>query len=106
MSLASLEGFFKHLSTDAQNFLTKVFGASAISAVEAELKTILEGDAKTIFADGVQFAETVTGGSAAKQSAAFSKITADLKTAGISLGTSAVNLGIELFVGLLQGKAA
>ena len=105
----AIESFFKALGSKIHAGLVSLFGQSAIDAVEAQLKIIFQEDVQAIFLDAIQAAETLSiGGAAAtgsqKRDAAFAQIVSDLKTKGISLATSAVNLGIELIVGLLKAK--
>ena len=85
----SFTGFFKTISTDVHNFLVSVFGESAIGTFEASLTGLLKQDVFVIFTDAVTAAETLTvgndaAGGAAKRSAAFAQIVADLKSKGIS----------------------
>ncbi len=105
MSLASIGNFFKHLGQKIHDGLLAVFGKDALDRVEAQIETILTDDARVIFVDAIQAAQTLSVGSGAdKRNAAFNQITKDLEGKGISLGTSAVNLGIELVVNLLKAK--
>jgi len=101
--------FFKSLDAKVQAELVKIFGQSAIDSVEAEIKTIFTSDVQVIFTDSINAAESLQEGGvpatgAQKQAAAFTQITNDLKSNGISLGQSAVNMGIELCVNLLKAK--
>jgi len=105
----SFTSFFKAVSTDVHNFLVKVFGQDAISKFESDLKSLLQEDIFVVFTDAVQAAQTLTlGGSAAdgasKRAAAFTQVVTDLKSKGITLGESVVNMGIELAVNLLKSK--
>ena len=95
----------------AHGLLVKIFGQSALDAVENDLKTIFQEDVLVIFQDAISLAETlkqpeggVAATSADKRSAAFLQITSDLKTKGISLAEHTINLGIELVVGLVKSK--
>jgi hypothetical protein len=97
--------FFKSLGDKIHSGLVKVFGQSALSKVESQLKTILADDVRVIFIDAITAAQTLTSGTSAdKRNAAFNQIVADTKAKGISLGSSVTNLGIELVVGLLKAQ--
>jgi hypothetical protein len=105
----NVAGFFKSLDEKIVAALVKVFGQSALSNVESQIKTILSDDVRVIFIDAVQAAETLEVGTGAasgdaKRAAAFAQISGDLKSKGITLGESVINLGIELVVGLLKSK--
>lgn len=105
MSLTSVGNFFKHLGTEIHDALVSLFGQTALDKVEAEIKTILTDDVRAIFVDAINAANTLTTGTGAdKRNAAFAQIETDLKGKGIALGTSTINLGIELVVGLLKAK--
>lgn len=105
MSLASVGNFFKHLGTSIHDALVKIFGQNALDNVEAQIKTILTDDVRVIFVDAITAAQSLAVGSGAdKRNAAFNQITNDLQAKGVSLGTAAVNLGIELVVNLLKAK--
>ena len=54
--------------------------------------------------DAINAAETLQASGADKRQAAFNQISSDLKGKGIGLEQSAINLGIELVVGLLKAK--
>ena len=105
--LGKLEAFFKSLGEDVQSALVKIFGSPAIAALESQIKAIFSADLLVIFTDGVNFAETLGPGlsNEQKRAAAFGQITTDLKTKGISLAESTINLGIELVVGLVKAKS-
>lgn len=97
----------------AHGLLVKIFGQSALDAVENDLKTIFQEDVLVIFQDAIVAAESLQqpeGGVAAtsteKRNAAFVKIVEDLKAKGISLAQHTINLGIELVVGLVKSKTA
>jgi hypothetical protein len=97
----------------AHGLLVKIFGESALAAVENDLKTIFQEDVLAIFQDAIVAAESLKqpeGGVLAtnseKRSAAFLKIAEDLKTKGISLAEHTINLGIELVVGLVKSKTS
>lgn len=106
----NIVGFFKTLGEKIHAALVTVFGQSALDNVEGQIRTILSDDVRVIFVDAINAAETLqVGGAAAsgadKRNAAFTQIETDLTSKGISLGQSAINLGIELVVGLLKSKA-
>lgn len=110
MNIGKLATFLRSLGAKIHNSLVAIFGQSAIDNLEAQIKTILSDDARTIFIDAINAAQSLmVGGVAAtgtqKRDAAFTQISADLKAKGIGLATNAVNLGIELVVGLLKAKA-
>lgn len=93
----------------ATEFLTKIFGQAALDHFEAEIKTIFEQDTIVIFQDAIAAAESLTvDGQAAtgaqKRDSAFAQILKDLEASGKGLGTNAINLGIEMVVGLLKAK--
>ena len=97
----------------AHGLLVKIFGQSALDAVENDLKTIFQEDVLAVFQDAIVAAESlqqpeggVAASSAEKRSAAFVKIAEDLKAKGISLAQHTINLGIELVVGLVKSKTA
>lgn len=101
----SLGSFFHHLGSAIHNALVYLFGQSAIDKVESDMKTIFRDDVRVIFLDAINVAETLAVGSGAdKRAAAFAQIVKDLGTKGIDLSTHAVNMGIELIVGLLRAK--
>lgn len=104
-----IESFFKTLGSDIHATLVKLFGQSALDDVETQIKTIMSDDVRVIFVDAINAAETLqVGGSPAsgdaKRAAAIAQIVSDLKSKGISLAETTVNLGIELVVGLLKSK--
>lgn len=106
-AIAMVEG----VAHSAHNLLVRIFGGDAVANVEHTLASILKDDVLKIFSDAITAAETlkVEGAPATgdqKRQAAFSTIATDLKASGQSLGTSAINLGIELVVGLIKSKAA
>lgn len=110
MNLGKLATFFHSLSAKLHSSLVAIFGQSAIDNLEAQIKTILSDDARVIFIDAINVAQSLqVGGTPAtgtqKRDAAFAQISTDLQAKGISLATNAVNLGIELVVGLLKAKA-
>ena len=95
----------------AHNILCKIFGTEAVTSMESQLATLFREDVLTIFSDAVSAAESlkVDGAAASgdqKRQAAFSQISSDLKTSGVSLANNAINLGIELAVGFLKSKAS
>lgn len=104
MSLESVGSFFKHLGAKIHDGLVKLFGQSALDNVEAQIKTILTDDVQVIFVDAINAAQSLNVSGADKRTAAFNQITTDLKGQGVSLESSAINLGIELIVGLLKSK--
>ena len=106
-ALGKLELFFKSLGEDFQSVLVKLFGSPAVNALEAQIKQIFSADVVVIIKDGVAFAETLAPGSSSEQKrmAAFTQITSDLKSKGLSLAEQTINLGIELVVGLAKAKA-
>lgn len=106
MNLSSLANFFKSLGTHIHDALVSIFGQTAIENLEAQIKQILSDDARVIFIDAINAAQTLQTDGAGKRAAAFAQISTDLKAKGISLADSGVNLGIELVVGLLKAKAA
>ncbi len=58
-----------------------------------------------IFVDAITAAQSLTTGTGQdKRDAAFAQIDKDLKAKGVGLGTSAINMGIELVVNLLKAK--
>lgn len=106
-AVAIVEG----IAHSAQSLLVKIFGQSAVDSVETTMSTIFKEDVLTIFSDAVTAAESlqvdgVAATSDQKRQAAFQQVSTDLKTAGVSLGENAINMGIELVVGFLKGKAA
>lgn len=102
---SNIGSFFKHFGSAIHSALVKVFGQPAMDAVEQTLKTILADDVRVIFEDAINAADTLTVGTGAdKRAAAFAQISKDLAAKGIALGTSAINLGIELIVGLVKAK--
>lgn len=104
-TFGKIGNFFKHLGTEIHDALVALFGQSALDKEEAVIKTILTEDVRVIFIDAVNAADTLVVGSGAdKRAAAFAQIVKDLEAKGIALGTSAINLGIELVVGLLKAK--
>lgn len=109
-TLGDVGHFFKALGGKVHDLLVKIFGQPALDNVENQVKQILTQDTLVIFQDAIAAVETLTvGGQPAsgdqKRAAAFEKIAADLKAQGKSLGTSVINLGIELVLGLLKAKA-
>jgi len=105
MSLTSIKTFFQHLGSEIHSALVALFGQPALDAVEQKFKIILTDDVRAIFIDAINAADDLTVGTGAdKRAAAFTQIEADLKTKGVALGTSGINLGIELIVGLLKAK--
>jgi hypothetical protein len=111
MSISSIINFFEALGAKAYTDLCSIFGKTAIDAVDAEIKTILQADVRVIFQDAITAAESLqidgtAASGAQKQSAAFAQITTDLKTQGKSFTSSMVNFGIELVLGLIRGQAA
>jgi Bacteriophage holin of superfamily 6 (Holin_LLH) len=110
-ALSDVGQFFKSLGGKVHAALVKIFGQQALDQVESQIKTIFEDDVLAIFTDAIAAAETLqVGGAAAssadKRAAAFAQIVSDLKSKGISLAESVVNLGIELVVNLLKSKTA
>jgi cation transport regulator ChaB len=106
MKLSDLANFFKSIGSHIHEALVEIFGQSAIDQLDAEIKQILSDDARVIFIDAINAAQSLQTDGAGKRAAAFAQITTDLKAKGISLADSAVNLGIELVVGLLKARAA
>ena len=107
--LKDVGNFFKHLGQKIHDGLVAIFGQDALDNVEAQIKTILTDDARVVFVDAIQLASTLKVGAAdasgaEKRSAAFSQIKSDLEKNGVSLADSAINLGIELVLGLLKAK--
>jgi len=105
-----VEAIGEKIKETATELLTKIFGAANVQAFEKQVETIFQQDVIVIFQDAVTAAESLQlGGVAAtgaqKRDAAFSQIAKDLETKGLSLGTSVINLGIEMVVNLLQSKA-
>jgi hypothetical protein len=97
--------FFKALGEKIHSALLAVFGQSALDSVEAQIKVILEDDVRVIFIDAITAAQALTTGTGQdKRNAAFNQISTDVQAKGISLGTSAINMGIELVVNLLKAK--
>jgi hypothetical protein len=105
-SLMSFVSALKSFGQKVHDFVVKLFGQSAIDNVDAQLKAVLKEDVLVIFKDAVAYAQTLPVGGADKRQAAFNQIVADLKSKGTELGTSTINLGIELVLGLLKGKSA
>ncbi len=99
----SLGSFFHHLGSVIHSALVKVFGQTAIDKVEADMKTIFRDDVRVIFTDAITAAESLASGPD-KRAAAFAQIVKDLATKGVELSTHAINMGIELIVGLLRAK--
>jgi sulfur transfer complex TusBCD TusB component (DsrH family) len=112
MSLFSrFEAIAEGVAHSAHGILVKIFGSDAITKFEGEVQTIFQEDVLVIFQDGIALAEslkTPEGGAPAtgaeKRSAAFLKISEDLKAKGISLADHVINLGIELVVGFVKAK--
>lgn len=101
--------YIENVAHSANGLLVKIFGQSAVSAVESDLATIFKEDVITIFSDAITLAESLqVDGQAAsgdqKRSAAFSQIVKDLAAKGINLADNVINLGIELVVGLIKSK--
>jgi hypothetical protein len=109
--VGKIEAGAEKIEHDTESILVKVFGSSAASAFEADLRSIFETDTLAIFTDAIGAVESLTIGDtpatgAQKRDAAFSKIASDLSAAGKSMSTSVINLGIEMVVGLLKSKSA
>jgi hypothetical protein len=107
--LDKVEGEVKKIGADIQGGFVKIFGQAAVSQFETTIKDLAQDDVVTIFSDAVNLAESLQingtpATSEQKRTAAFEQIVKDLATAGKSLATNVVNLGIELVVGLLKSK--
>lgn len=100
----SLGSFFHHLGSAIHSALVHIFGQSALDKVEADMKTIFRDDVRVIFMDAIVAAESLALGGADKRAVAFAQIVKDLATQGVDLSTHAINMGIELVVGLLRAK--
>lgn len=95
--------FFKHVAVFVSDAFIKVFGPDiahnlAVGA-ESALKSAL---GKIVWAAVQEFQSLATG--AEKQAAAFAKITAEAKTAGIDATSSIINMLIEIAVQKIKGQ--
>lgn len=100
----SIGSFFHAIGHGIHAALVAIFGQSAIDKVEADLKKVLSDEFRPIFLDAVTAVQSLSVPGAEKRIAAFAKIAADLATAGKSLESHVINMGIELTVGLLKAK--
>lgn len=103
------EQIAKDIKESATEILTKIFGANALAAFESNIETIFRSDVIVIFEDAITAADSLmiegqpaTG--AQKRAAAFEQLGKDLASKGIQLAESAINLGIEMVVGLVKAK--
>jgi hypothetical protein len=99
-----VKSFFENLGREIHAGMAAVFGQPALDSVEATMKTILTDDVRVVFEDAINLAESTGGTGPGKRAAAFAKIETDLVAKGIALTHSAINLGIELVVGLMKAK--
>lgn len=81
----------------------KFFGSDQAKAFASAAIGLLKSDAGKIALDAVQFASTLTTDGAGKRKAAFDKILADFKVAGIEGKDSIINLLIEAAVQFAKG---
>jgi len=103
---SSIGHFFKKVEVKVSSAFIYLFGKQAAENFATSAEALLKSAFGVIVADAVGLIEQSNplAAPADKRQAAFAKITADVKTAGISVTSSIINLAIEIAVSALKGN--
>lgn len=107
MSLFSKIANFVHTAAvKVSDVFVKLVGKDAAKKFGQASLALLKSAEGKIVLDAVEAVQTLSTDGAGKRAAAFTQIVSDLKSQGLSLGNSEINLLIEVAVQFLKGAIA
>lgn len=95
--------FFKHVAVFVSDMFISIFGGDIAHNFAVGAESVLKSALGQIVWTAVRESQALATG-AEKQAAAFAKITAEAKTAGIDATSSIINMLIEIAVQKIKGQ--